>query len=98
SVNNLLVGFGDYHVQGSLVRTNDQNVNWEVFHQPMRQDYRLNAPVPDSLRYVVPVAVTGLPWDIVPQAEMPLPGRLQQLKGAPRYVGAEQSVWSGGPR
>ncbi|WP_297448566.1 hypothetical protein [Ferrovum sp.] len=90
SVNNLLVGYGEYHVPVGLVSSNDLKADWQVFYRPLRQDYRLEGPVDERLHYETPSAMLAPGIDLVPHAEPVVPRQVSVLKRAPAYPGALQ--------
>ncbi|MBU6995406.1 hypothetical protein [Ferrovum myxofaciens] len=92
SVNNLLVGYGEYHVLAGLVSSNDRSVDWQAFYRPLRQDYRLEAPVEEQLHYETPSPSLAPDIDLVPRAEPVAPRQLNLLKHGPVYPGALQTL------
>ena len=92
SVNNLLVGSGEYHVLAGLVSSNDRSADWQAFYRPLRQDYRLEAPVEGQLHYESPSPLLAPGFDLVPRAEPVAPRQVRLLKHPPVYPGALQTL------
>jgi len=85
SVNNLLVGKGKFH-SGSVnpEAANDHRVDWDVFAQASRYDYRLNAK-----GQLLPFAPPAIP-ELLPASEYAPARKVRQLSQAPSHPGALQ--------
>lgn len=91
SVNNLLVGPGDYRVQDPLTTFNDVHTGWEALARPSRQDYRVTSAEPRFL-YRAPAAGAAESVEeaeaLVPRSAYLHPRSLQALRALPPVVGA----------
>lgn len=90
AVNNLLVGKNDLASAGQGEYRNNYNVDWDVFKQANRQDYRL-------LKSRLPHwEITQLPefqaQQLMPTKEYVHPLQTRALSAAPTYPGALQTV------
>jgi hypothetical protein len=91
SINNLLVGNGNFNVPLSAVSINDIHVDWGIFVSAPRQDYRLNA-TGRKFEFVTPPAQIAQEIDLNPLDEYQHPRHTRTLSALPRFPGALQSA------
>lgn len=89
SLNNLLIGFGDYLVPGTLKSVNDIHADWSIFANAVRQDYRLNEKGQKLAFKPQPVDWSAA-GNLIPQSEYIHPRQTRPLAGPPLFPGAIQ--------
>jgi hypothetical protein len=91
SINNLLVGDGDFSVPASVESINDFHADWGIFVSAPRQDYRLNI-IGQKFVFVAPPAQIAQEIDLTPRSEYQQPRHTKKLSATPSFPGALQSV------
>ena len=89
AVNNLLVGRGKLEAAGPGEYRNNFTVDWDVFEQASREDYRLKRSAGLSGKAVEAGLANG--QALLPEREYLHPRKTQQLVAATRHPGALQS-------
>lgn len=93
SANNILVGEGAYHVEGSVETINDVRADWGIFVQPVRQNYALNREGA-RLKYVtLPLKMNNDGFDMALRKEYVHPRNIRDIVSPPVFPGALQGRW-----
>jgi hypothetical protein len=91
SVNNLLIGMGEYHTPDILKSNNDIHEGWGIFVNAERQDYRLNEAGRRLSYQPLTPGLTG-DIDLTPQYEYVHPRQIKPLVSPPAFPGALQTM------